>query len=230
MLFTDLVEIRKILEIDPLDHSEDAKLSLLIEQCSSWIEELLNRPGFSYKQRTEFYAGTQTPMLLLKSRPVYAVVNGSPAITAIVDQQGYYGSAPGSFDPSAALVYGQDFCLKIDQDDGNKSRCGILLRINNIWPRPTVRAQGYLSPFISTDPGSIKVTYYGGYTVDDLPGCVRLAMNLLVARLRLILPEGMETQSENYEERGVAIVTSEKAKLLALVAPILIPNMRNFKW
>lgn len=39
MILSDLVEARKIFEIDPNDTSEDAKLSLFLTIASDWISE-----------------------------------------------------------------------------------------------------------------------------------------------------------------------------------------------
>ena len=71
MLWTDIQELKSVLEIDPGNTSEDKKLLLVIEWASAWMEEILGRPGFGYKARTEFYSGTGTQTLLLRSRPVY---------------------------------------------------------------------------------------------------------------------------------------------------------------
>ena len=68
MLYSDLREIKSVMGIDPGDTSVDKSLNFYIEQASAWIEELLNRPGMSYKSRTEYYKGTGTQKILLKSR------------------------------------------------------------------------------------------------------------------------------------------------------------------
>ena len=218
MLLTDLRELKTYLDIDAGDTSEDKKLLFLVEHVSSWIEEVIDRPGLSFKSRTEYYNGSGTQKMLLRSRPVYT----SPTITCLVDEAGYFGSASGSFASTTALVYGTDFCLQIDQEDGT-SRSGILARINDTWPKPQVRQYGWLSPFIWSSQGNVKVTYTAGYTVDNLPSVFRLAINLLIARLRYILPIGYEMNSESYEERSISLALSEKDKLLGLIRPMLLP-------
>lgn len=225
MILSDLREIKKILEIENGDTSEDAKLNFFIEYASQWIEEVLDRPGMSWKSRTEYYKGTGTQKLLLKSRPVFT----TPTIQVFIDEAGYYGAPADSFSTTPpTLVYGEDFALQIDQEDGS-SRSGILLRMNNLWPKPTVRQTGLLSPFIGEGFGTIKVIYTAGYTVDMLPAGIRLACNLLVSRLRYIFPLGIELNSEGYEERSIGIVTSEKEKLLTLVKPLILPY-KNWRW
>lgn len=225
LLYTDLTELKAILEIPKDDKSEDLKLNFLMEQASQWIEEILGRPNLIKKARTEYYDGTATQKLLLRSRPVYT----SPTIQVFEDNAGYFGSVSGSFDTTnTALTYGTDFALKIDQDDGT-SRSAILVRIGRSWPRPRVRETGLLAPFAGNGFGNIKVIYTAGYTVDTLPPVFRTAANLLIARLRYVLPLGVELQSEGYEERNVAVVTSEKEKLLALVKPMLF-SYRNWAW
>ncbi len=225
MLLTDIRELKTILDIDPDNKAEDVKLNFLVEQASKLIEEYLNRPGLSFNSRTEYYNGTGSQNLLLRSRPVYT----DPPIQVFVDEGGFYGSTSGSFDPQQCqLFYGQDFCLKIDQDNGT-SRSGILVRLHAFWPRPGVRQQGYLSPFIGTSYGAIKIIYSAGYTVDDLPAPFRLACNTLVARMRYLLPLAMELKSESYEDRAITVATEQKDYLMSLVKGMLV-YYRNWSW
>lgn len=221
-IYTDLRELKTYLEIDPEDVSEDKKLGLMVEQASQWIEELINRPGMMYKVRTEYYKGKGTPKLTLRSRPVYA----TPTIVVNVDDAGFFGSASGAFPTSGNLTYGDDFCLDIDQDD-ETSRSGILYRKTNFWPKMSVAERGYLYSYAIPGMGNIKVTYYGGYTVNNLPASFRLACNILVARMRQLFPTGMELSSESYEERSVSYWIRQKNYLLTLVKPI-IWNFRNW--
>jgi len=222
-LMTDLIELKTILEIPFENTQEDSKLLFLMEYATSWIEEILNRPGLFYRQRTEYYNGTGTQKLLLKSRPVFP-----ENMQVYVNQQGYYGANSGAFQSNTQLTYGSNYVLWIDQDDGS-SRNGILLRINGYWPRPFARQQGWLTSFISQDTGSVKVVYYGGYTVDSLPSQLRLACNILVSKMRYLMPVGMELSSEGYEERSISIVNKEKDYLLSTVKDLIL-TYRNWKW
>lgn len=213
---TDLNEVRRVLELDPLNTSEDAKLSFFIEYASDLIEEYLDRP-LAYAVRTEYYDGSGTQELRLRARPVHV----SPTPVVYEDKIGYYGSASGAYDSSTQLVYGTDFFVKLDGTDGTQSRQGILVRRNNFWPKKDSRQRGYLAPYVSTGYGHVKVTYAGGYTVDAMPSQIRAACNLCVARLRALFPTGMEISSESYEERHVSLVATRRDYLLALVKPML---------
>lgn len=224
MILSDLRELKILLEINPQDTSEDAKLSFLIAHASAWIEELLDRPGLMYNSRTEYYGGTGTQKLLLRSRPVYP----SPEIIVYQDQSGYYGSTSGAFQSNTQLFYGQDFCLDIDQDNGS-SRSGILIKIRNVWPKPAVRQIGYLSPFLGQGFGSIKVTYTSGYTVDTLPHPFRTAVNFLVAKMRQVLPLGFALTAESYEERSLSYLVPYKNYWLADVWA-MVGSYKNWSW
>lgn len=185
----------------------------------------------TFKTRTIVYEGTGTQKLLLRHRPVYpnAVAPYSP-IQVIYDSQGFFGQAAGAFADSTttALTYGIDYTTRIDQDDGG-SRSGILIRINDYWTKPIVRQAGWLSPFVGPDTGSYQIVYTAGYTVDTLPAAFRAAANLLVTRIRYLMPLGMEIGSESYEERSISLVTERKDYLLSLVKPML-HWFRNNKW
>lgn len=224
MIYSDLRELKKVLEIDPADFSEDIKLNFILEHVSSWIEELLNRK-FTLQSRTEYYKGTGTQKLLLRARPVFT----TPAIQVYQDYSGHYGAPTGSFDPvTSPMIYGTDFSLQIDQEDGS-SRSAILIKHNSFWFKPTLRSNNLLSPYVGEDTGSYKIIYTAGYTVDTLPAVFRMATNLLVARLRQLLPLGTELGSESYEDRSISMVNSEKDKLLVTVKPMLM-NFRNWHW
>lgn len=224
MLYTDLREAKAVLEIDPDDDSEDRNITFWIEYASALIEEFLCRPGMLYKERTEYYNGTNTRQLVLKSRPVYT----TPTIQVYEESNGFYGQPSGSFASTSQLTYGTDFVLKIDQDNGT-SRCGILLKKHAYWPKATGRVGGYLSPFVTESFGSIKVIYTAGYTVETLPAPFRLAADMLVARIRYIFPLGMEMQSESYEERNISLQVERKEYLMALIKPILF-NYKNWNF
>lgn len=216
-----------MLGLDAGDTSEDAKLLLLIEQASALIEEFMERP-IALKQRTEWYQGTGTQRLVLKCRPAYV----SPApIVYVSEGTGYFGQASGSFQSSGDLVtYGDGCALQVDQEDTTKSRSGILWRMGGkCWPKPVVRQRPYLSPFQWYDTGSIQVTYTAGYTVDNLPSQFRLAANLLIMRLRYIMPIGYQITSESYEERSVSLQVPDHDDLMSIVRPLLWP-WKNHNW
>lgn len=237
MLFTDIPELQAVLDL-PATTGESKKLLFFIEYATRIIEEVLDRPNMDYRQRTQYYNGTGTAKLLLRSRPAFT----SPTPEAYVDDSGYWGQPSGAFvntvngSNTDQLTYGSDFVLKVDQDDGS-SRSAILVKIptsgatfgGSVWNKPTYRQPGYLSSFIGQALGNIKVVYYAGYTVDSLPAQVRLAANLICARLRLLFPLGMFLTSESYEDRSLGYTLPERHRLLELAWPLIF-TLRSWKF
>lgn len=214
-----------MLDIPEGDHSEDLKLNFLIAQATNIVEEVLNRPGFSLATRTQYYKGTGTQKLLLRSRPVYT----TPTIQVFGHLTGFYGAPADAFLASTELFYGTDFTLQIDQDDGASSRSGLLLRMNDYWQKPTVRQAGLLSSFVGEGFGNYKITYKGGYTVDDLPESFRWGCNLLIQRMVYLCPIGMGIDHETFQERTISLVEERKDYLMSLCKPHIY-NFRNWKW
>jgi len=224
VILCDIREVKSLLEVDMEDHSEDKLLLFFTEMISAWIEEFLNRKLVK-KSRTEFYGGTGTVKLRLRARPVFT----TPTIQVYVDEGGLFGEATGAFDPTTTLLtYGDDYGLWIDQDDGT-SRCGILLRNDGIWTRPFVRTQGLLTPYLGRSPGTIKVVYTAGYTPDQLPAQLRLACAMAVAKLRYLMPLGLELTSDSFGEKSISWAMSEKEPILRLVKPMLL-TLRNWNF
>lgn len=223
-ILTNLNELKVLLEIDPNNTSEDTKIWFFVEYASQIILELLNRQNIFIASRTEIYNGTNTPRLVLNSRPVYT----SPTIRVWVDGSANYGSSSGAWASNTELTYGEDFCLQVDQVDGT-SRSAILVRLKKVWEKKFARASYYLTPFIVPDTGSIKITYTAGYTVDNLPADFRFAVNLLVTKMRYIMPLGMELSNESYEERSISILGQQKGYLTNLVKGIITPY-KNWKF
>lgn len=222
-LYSSLQELKTLFEIDACNDAENAKLNFLNEWVANIIEEFLDRPGFFLKERTEYYMGTGTQKLLLRSRPVYV----SPAIQVFVDEtSGNFGQTSGGFlsntGTGSSLTYGTDFILWTDGDGNAQSRSGILLRLNDYWSKPSVRQRGLLAPFIGMDMGSIKVIYNGGYTIDNMPGALRAAAALLIAKFRNLFPLGDALSSESYEERAVTYYINQRDYIFNLVRPFLM--------
>lgn len=227
MIFSDLNEVKVYLEIPTGNTVEDTKLLLFMEAATDIIEEFLAHK-ITKRERTEFYGGSGTQKLLLRHRPVFL----SPVPRVWVAPNGQFQASPDTFGTSEELVYGDGFALDISNDGDSEqtsSRSGILLRLDQYWSKNIYRAPGMLSPYVGASPGSIKVVYTAGYTVDTLPAAFRLAANLLVARLRILFPLGMFLTSENYEERSVSYQLPQKDQLLELVKPLLI-SYRNWRW
>jgi hypothetical protein len=224
LIYTDLKELKKILEIEAENTQEDVKLNFFVEYASDIIQTFLNRPDLSLQERSEIYRGTGTQTLLLRCRPVFT----TPIPIVYIDENAAFGAAPDAYNANTQLHWGTDFTLSIDQANGS-SRSATLIRLHDVWPRPTVRQTGWLNPFAGKDPGSIKVVYTAGYTVDTLPAGIRYACNLLVAKMRSLFPVGMEVGAESFQDRSMSFVVSQREYLMSLAKPHLLPY-RNWKW
>ena len=220
LTLSDLRELKLSLNIEPGDTSEDRNLALLLEWASSWIEELLGRA--LYKQsRTEYYNGTGTDKLLLRSRPVFCAASTVTAANpdVYVDTSGNFGATSGAFDAGTTqLTYGDDFALMIDQDDGT-SRSGILVHLSGTWEKRWARQRGWLSPFIAPTMGSIKVTYTAGWSIDAMPAFLRAATVLLVGKMRdaaartaaiLATAELVDSEDDSFEKLLAHIAQGEQ--------------------
>lgn len=94
-------------------------------------------------------AGNGTEFLQLENTPV--------SLTGLQVKEnpgGYAGQAEGSFGDDTVLALGVDYYLDVDNPASDISKSGILYR-NGSWP---------------TEPRSIKVSYFGGYTAQQLSG------------------------------------------------------------
>lgn len=233
MIFTDLRELAAVLDLDPNNPLENKKLLFFSEWVTGLINEYLGHGlyGIDYRTRVQYYNGTGTQKLILRSRPVYpSPPSPYSPISVVIDTGGYYGSASGAFQTGSSgnqpLVYGTDYCMIIDQIDGS-SRSAVLIRINDYWPKPQIRQTGLLSPFISSfDTGSIQVTYTAGWTLDTLPAVFRMCAAMLVAAIRRFLPYSTWLTSESYEERAVSYYIMQFWDLMDQ----LIRPYRNWKW
>lgn len=222
-IWTDLNELKQVFDIPTGDHSQDRNLLLYVEWAGSLIENLLDRP-LVYRERTEYYPGTGTQKLLLKARPVFT----TPTPQVWMDEGGFYGQVSGSFGTQTQLTYGTDFGLVIDDADG-VSKSGILVRRNALWPKPTVRIAGLLSPFVGESYGTIKITYTAGYTVDTLPGEFRYAVTQLIAKFLHLFPLGLELSSESYEDRSISWLARRENYLIGIIRPLLW-RYRNYNF
>jgi len=224
MILSDLQECKKLLDIDPENTSEDVKLSIYLECATNWVETFLNRK-LTRKERTEYYKGTGTQKLLLRVRPVFL-----PLSVYVDTQNGNWGQSSDSFASTTLLTYGSDYVLQVDDENGDRSQCGILIRLKGYWPKPYARVTGLLSPFINFDPGSVKVVYTAGYTIDTLPAAIRLACDSLVAAYRYVFPLGMVLDNESYEERSIRTHIEKARDYCFMVAkPLLLPY-RNWNF
>lgn len=232
-LFSNLIEIKQILEIDPSNPTYDVQLGIYNEWCAGILEELLDRP-IGYQTRTTVYPGTGNQKLNLKHRPVYPTAPPAKAASlpftamqVIVDEGASWGEASGAF-TGTPLTYGTDYAIRIDQDDGG-SREAILYRLNDLWPRPIERMAGELSSFVGPDMGSIQVTYTAGYTVDTLPATLRAGAMMLITRIYNLFPLGQQLTSESYVERSIGLSENQKRYLMGMVRPFVLWH-KNWTW
>ena len=232
MILQSLQEIKALLEIPYGQTAEDKKLLMFADIASQWMEEILNR-SFMLKTRTEYYRSPGTPKLLLRYRPVYPSPS-SPysAISIAYDEFGYFGQGVNAFADTTLIqyTYGVDYVLQMDGNNPLASRSGIVYRINELWNKPTYRQVGLVTPFVWDDPGSLKVTYTAGFTVDDLPGPLRMACLLMIARMRYLLPLAMEVAAETYEERSLSLIAENRSYIVTPSIKSMIASYRNWKF
>lgn len=234
LLFTSLAELKALLDIPQDDLSRDLKLGFINEYAASRIESEIGRPDLTYRQRTQYLAGTGTQYLILKHRPIYTTPT-PPRVW--VDMDGAFGANSGAFDSTKELTYGDvtgdgvgGFCVKVDDDSGTKGKSGLLMKIGGTWEKGSYRTRGLISSFLDKAPGTIKVVYYAGYTSDDLPGELRWAGNIMCARMNNLLPLGIQLGGESYEERSISMVNENIDFLLGGGVASILARFKNKNW
>lgn len=219
---TTLDKQKTFLEIPADDTSRDAVLQLLLDEVSGLVEEFCGR-AFGTAEYTEFYSGDNTPVLVLRERPVTAI------ISLWEDEDGYWGQGPDPFDAGTLLVAGENYALERDQADGS-SRSGIVYRINGVWSRPFRVAAGNLSASAPHGTGNIKVRYTAGYGA--VPGTVQLATQMAVARIWRMGKFGGLVQSETTPGYSYTLATNQLRAdgMLALPPEVvsMLSRYRNF--
>ncbi len=178
----------------PLDYTDFAQATLdLAHQVLALIEEYLGRK-IKQATYTELYSGNGQPFIVLRQRPVQS-------ITALyLDDNAYWGDAPGAFDPATTLqVEGTDYALDRDQPDGS-SRSGLVYRVQGYWPRPITYGPARIAPELGPRVGNIKVSYTAGYA--DPPPDLQLAVSLTLKHVWELGRRGALTQSESHPDVG----------------------------
>ncbi len=102
-------------------------------------------------------------ILALKNRPAW----NDSTLEVREDFGAMAGQKSGSFGTPTILTKGVDYWMDVDDTTGF-SKSGILYRVGGSW---------------ATEPGSIKVTYKGGYTASQLSGAA--ADSSLVSDIKL---------------------------------------------
>lgn len=213
MSITTLANIKAICLIPSSNTSLDAFLTLIHTRVEAMVEKWCDRTFARtvYAGATaEYKAGTGTPDIVMKQRPIVSVEN------IWEDDSGYYGSPGTSFPDSTLLVEGTDYAFQPNCDTG------IITRIDDVWTRPLVRKWGMLTPWHGRSKGNIKVEYTAGYTDETMPSDLKMAVEGIVSKLKQMLPQGKHLTSESYEVRSVSyLILQHKNQLLAEFSPIL---------
>lgn len=142
---------------------EDARLGSLLAAADSWVKSYCNRQ-FERRSYVEFLSGNNTQSLVLTHRPVKVITE------VRLDDGGYYGQGDDAFDSLSILIEGQDYTLRLDNDESGWSESGVLHRINTVWPyRDRLRFSGRLTPEVGPQRGNVQITYTAGYLVTASP-------------------------------------------------------------
>lgn len=217
MLFTDLRELKSMLEIDPEDRSEDVRLNHWIRLGCEVLESYLGWSPFRM-ERTEYPKPSGKLSLVLDARPVYI----SPAPRIWVDESANFGLGTNDFAATTELTFGVDFTL--DMKDAVKSTSGILYGRNRLWNKKGVRVAGLLSPYIEEARGTIKVVYTGGFAVEDLPGEMVTAAVMAISKIRFMMPLGLPVQGDSFMGRSISLSPTQRNDVIGHVKPLI------FKW
>ncbi len=175
---------------------------------------------------TEFYSGNGSRQLVLKHRPVRSITS------VYEDRGGYFGEPATAFAAPTLLVAGTDYVLKRDNASENEaSLSGIVLRLNQVWPRPSAQVMGLLTLAASGGTGNVKITYVAGYL--RYLSEVMLATNMLVAQLRKSAQDGAPMMSENYND-GITYTYNrlDPAKEACMIGSVshLLKRFKRWSW
>jgi hypothetical protein len=203
MALTTLTSVKTQGGIAIGDTGRDAQLRSLIDGVTSLVKQHLNR-DLESTNYVEYYSGNGTPLLLLNQYPVTAVS------LVCVDDQGYFGTAPGRFAPSLNLVEGVDFALMSGGNGPGSS--GFLRRIGTTWHRPPARAFGVLSNLPGIPNGNIQVQYTAGFLV--IPSAITMAVNALVLKQASQASLGGAASAMSYEDAHISFFSSYDAATL----------------
>lgn len=225
MLLNDIREVKPSIGIAADNSYSDKIINFYIEYASGLIEEFLGRGDLAKLSRVGFFAGNGKQEVTLPFRPLYPNAVATP-FRLWHNRNGKFVDA--NYTDDDLLTYGEDYSIKPDEPDGT-SRSGILIRFNAVWELDIAYSSGLLSASLQGVPGSYKVEYTAGYTVDNLPPPIRAACLMLVAKIHHILPFGMEIGSESYEERSISFLAPQRGFLMSLVRPMIM-TYQNRSW
>lgn len=207
MALTTTAKIVRLLGLDNPPPEEVEVIDSCREGAEAFIQEYLNR-SLEKARRTEYYHGNNQRVIYLRQRPVWEVHN------LWLDHYGYYGVPADSFDNTTTLLTpGVDYVLDQDQaipaTTGPLSRSGILVRQKTVWPEVS---RNYVPGRVSTETGpsfgNIKVDYTAGY--EELPSDLLMAVAMLTALFKRLLPHGQLLESERIGSYSYTILTGRQ--------------------
>jgi len=207
----------------------DAVIEQLIPQISALFKKYTGRVFGTY-EFTEYYSGDGTPTVVLRQRPV-----APEGLLVWVDDDGAWGQGTqsgGPF-PASSLLEEGTYALQIDDADG-LSNCGILYRVNGVWPMAKTRLWLNQSPDLAANyrypTGNVKVTYTAG----ELPEDVELAANMTIAAILQGNQSGSPIQSESYEDYSRTLASFQTSGgLMSAIPPqalSILAGYRELAW
>ncbi len=211
MALTTLTSVKAQAGIAASDTSRDSQIRVFIDGIASLVKQHLNR-NLESASYTEFYSGNGTPFLMLNQYPVTAVTS------VCVDNSGFFGGAPGGFNPSLNLIEGVDYAIMSGANGVGST--GMLRRIGSTWPANPTRTPGVLQnrPGIST--GNIKVQYSAGFVV--VPPAIAMAVNSAVIKQLSMAAIGGAASQMSYEDASVSFLpTTDAFKLFGSIESTL---------
>ncbi len=172
--------------------------------------------AFYTRKLTEYYAGTGSPELVLRERPVQSITS------VYEDDEAYWNQGPGAFATDTLLAQGVDYAL--DYKNAAISLSGVLVRLNAVWPNVTARGSGLLSFESLSGRGNLKVTYVSGY--GEPPADITLAVHQMIAEIRVTGPMGGGLTSEHLDYYSYNRASASEQALMLTSAKALLRSYR----
>lgn len=223
MSFTSLSVLKRHLDIESNDLTQDARLEQMRQQSEQAVLTYLNRNSLERVTYTEYYDGNGLTKLVLRNIPVVS-------ITSIYEDRngGYYGDAVSAFPTSSLLTAGVDYVLQRDGKSPEVGKSGMVIRIGSVWPALSERIYGLLAGDSVNGIGNVKITYIAGYA--SVPSDISLAVYQFIGELLGTAKTGGALQRERLDyysyDRGTIDMStfgmSGAAKLLAPYRDVVI--------
>ena len=209
MALVTLPQVKVYLGIPLTDTSQDAQLTMFISDVGAVFQNFLHGRRLEQGNYTEFYQGNGTRFIILRQRPVQAVLN------VWLDYNGYYGQG---VNPDGSIPFAPEtlqepgtYALVLDsQIDGpggpatlTVGKSGLLARVNWNWPDiGALYLPGNLAREGGQFLGNLKVEYRAGYPAGFIPADVQYAARLQISIMRQMSAKGRPLQSESDSVTG----------------------------